>query len=256
MNRLQKLLNSKKQNILSIYFTAGYPKLDSTEEILYSLEKNGVDLVEIGIPFSDPLADGAVIQASSQQALQNGMNLELLLSQLEQIRPKTELPFVLMGYFNPIYQYGVEKLVKTCAESGVDALIIPDLPIDEYQEKYQAIFKKYGVSLIFLLTPQTNEKRLKLIDNLSTSFIYAVSSASTTGSKLDFDSNKINYFNKLKNAKLKHPFIIGFGISDNESFAKACEYANGAIIGSAFIKAINKSENLSEDVGAFIQKIR
>ncbi|MFB9057017.1 tryptophan synthase subunit alpha [Mariniflexile ostreae] len=235
MNRInQKLQESKK--LLSIYFTAGYPSLNDTASIIQDLEKNGVDMIEIGLPFSDPLADGPTIQASSTTALKNGMTSEVLFNQLKDIRSSVSIPLIIMGYFNPILQYGVEAFCKKCAEIGIDGLIIPDLPVDVYHEDYQAIFKKYGLINVFLITPQTPKERIEFIDSVSNGFIYMVSSASVTGSQSGFGEEQTTYFKRINDMKLKNPQIIGFGISNNETFTQATKYAKGAIIGSAFIK--------------------
>jgi tryptophan synthase alpha chain len=254
MNKLDQLFNTKQKDILSIYFTAGFPKLSNTNIILSELEKSGVDLVEIGIPFSDPVADGPVIQFSNSVSLENGMTLKILFDQLGKIHKKDQMPKILMGYLNPIYQLGIEEFCKRCHETGIDGVIIPDLPLVEYELKYKQIFQDYGIHFIFLVTPQTSIGRLKQIDALSTSFIYAVSTNSTTGGSADFAFQK-DYFQRLKD-HLKNPFLIGFGVKDLESFQSACKYAHGAIIGSAFIQAITKKGNLKENIQEFIQSIK
>lgn len=235
MNRIQQKLKENKK-ILSIYFTAGYPRLNDTKTILEELEKSKADMVEIGLPFSDPLADGPTIQESSMQALQNGMNTSLLFEQLKGIRENVSKPLIIMGYFNPILQYGVEKFCEKCAEIGIDGLIIPDLPIYEYQKFYQPTFEKFGLINIFLITPQTSEERIKMIDESSTGFIYMVSSSSVTGAKNNFGSTQEAYFKRIATMNLKNPKIVGFGISNSETFKQATLNAEGAIIGSAFIK--------------------
>lgn len=256
-NALNKLFENKKSDILSVYFTSGFPKLDSTIEIIYSLEKHGADLVEIGIPFSDPVADGPIIQKSSTVALKNGMTLEKLLTQLEGIRNNVKMPFLLMGYFNPVLQYGVEKFCKRCKDIGIDGVIIPDLPFDLYVKKYKHIFQNFNLHFIFLVTPQTSDERIKMIDKETTGFIYAVSTASTTGIKDDFSDENLEYFKRLKNLNLKNPFLIGFGISNYKTYSKACNYANGVIIGSAFIKALSENNSpIDEIVNNFITKIK
>lgn len=243
MNRInQKLQEDKK--LLSIYFTAGYPSLNDTVSIIQNLENSGVDMIEIGLPFSDPLADGPTIQTSSTQALKNGMTSEVLFNQLKDIRKTVKIPLIIMGYFNPMFQYGVEEFCKKCQEIGIDGLIIPDLPVDVYHEQYQAIFEKHGLINVFLITPQTSVKRINFIDSISNGFIYMVSSASVTGSQSGFGDEQTNYFLRIANMKLKNPQIIGFGISDNKTFTQATTYAKGAIIGSAFIK------HLSNDAGS------
>ncbi|MAL60744.1 MAG: tryptophan synthase subunit alpha [Flavobacteriaceae bacterium] len=253
MNRLQKTLQLDKK-LLSIYFTAGYPNLNDTVSIIQELEKNGVDFIEIGLPFSDPLADGPTIQASSTQALKNGMTTALLFDQLKDIRKTVQIPLIIMGYFNPILQYGVEKFCKRCQEIGIDALILPDLPLEEYKTLYKATFEKYNLSNIFLITPQTSTERIKVIDSNSSAFIYMVSSASTTGSQNGFSGKQTDYFKRIAKLKLKNPQIIGFGISNHETFQTAISNAKGAIIGSAFIKIIIK-EGIA-GISSFIKSIR
>lgn len=238
MNRIQEKLKTNKK-ILSIYFTAGYPKLDDTVEILQQLEKSGVDMVEIGLPFSDPLADGPTIQNSSHKALENGMTTDFLFKQLKDIRKTVSIPLILMGYFNPVLQFGVENFCKKCAEVGIDGMILPDLPLAEYEEHYAEIFKKHGLLNIFLITPQTSPERIQQIDEASEGFIYMVSSASVTGSSTGFGAEQEAYFKKISAMKIKNPQIVGFGISDSKTFQQAIEYTNGAIIGSAFIKIIS-----------------
>ncbi|RSK39144.1 tryptophan synthase subunit alpha [Mangrovimonas spongiae] len=253
MNRINKALQSDKK-LLSIYFTAGYPELKNTITILEHLEQSGVDLVEIGLPFSDPLADGPTIQASSTQALKNGMTTEVLFEQLENIRKTVSIPLIIMGYFNPILQYGVEAFCKQCQAIGIDGLIIPDLPIDVYQNEYQAIFERYGLINVFLITPQTSEKRIRYIDSVSNGFIYMVSSAATTGKTSGFGDMQMAYFNRISALQLNTPQIVGFGIKDNATFKQATTYAKGAIIGSAFIKHLN--EFGIEKIDTFIKTIR
>ena len=246
-NRIKRKLQEDKK-LLSIYFTAGYPSLNDTVQIIQDLEKNGVDMIEIGLPFSDPLADGPTIQESSTQALKNGMTTELLFNQLKDIRKSVSIPLIVMGYFNPMLQYGVEAFCKKCHEIGIDGLIMPDLPLDVYQSDYEAIFKKYGLLNIFLFTPQTSDQRIQQIDKASDGFIYMVSSASVTGSKSGFGKEQENYFERVAAMNLKNPQIVGFGIKDTETFNQATKTAKGAIIGSAFIKhltahGINKTAN-------------
>ena len=235
MNRIQKKLKEEKK-LLSIYFSAGYPALNDTVKIIKQLENSGVDMIEVGLPFSDPLADGPTIQESSTQALKNGMHTELLFEQLKDIRKCVSIPLVLMGYFNPMLQYGVEAFCQKCKDIGIDGFIIPDLPADVYHEEYKAIFEKYELLNIFLITPQTSDERIRYIDSISEGFIYMVSSASTTGGQSDFGTIQQNYFKRIANMQLKNPQIVGFGISNKETFLQATTYAKGAIIGSAFIK--------------------
>lgn len=257
LNRIEELFREKKKNILSIYFTAGFPCLEDTAIIIHELLKSGADMIEIGIPFSDPLADGPVIQHSSEVALKNGMSVEVLFRQLEKAALiKSQLPVLLMSYLNPILQFGIEKFASHAKECGIAGVIVPDLPLQEYISDYQPIFEKYGLLTIFLITPQTSEERIRLIDTHSKGFIYMVASAGTTGAKLGITADQENYFNRIKNMKLNNPLMIGFGISDRPTFTKACEYANGAIIGSAFIKSISKDNNLKSNINDFIKSIR
>ncbi|MCL4131910.1 UNVERIFIED_CONTAM: hypothetical protein GTU68_035621, partial [Idotea baltica] len=235
VNRINQKLNEDKK-LLSIYFTAGYPKLNDTTAIIQNLEENGVDMIEIGLPFSDPLADGPTIQASSTQALKNGITTEVLFNQLKDIRKTVSIPLIIMGYFNPILQYGVEAFCKKCEEIGIDGLIIPDLPIEVYNVDYKSIFEKHGLINVFLITPQTSKTRIQFIDSISDGFIYVVSSASVTGSSSGFGDSQMNYFKRIADMNLKNPQIIGFGINNNQTFIQATAYSKGAIIGSAFIK--------------------
>ena len=253
MNRIQKKL-AENSKILSIYFTAGYPQRNDTERIIVELAQNGVDLIEIGLPFSDPLADGPTIQASSTEALKNGMHTELIFQQLEGIRNRVDIPLIIMGYFNPVLQYGVEAFCSRCAEVGIDGLILPDLPLDVYLEEYQEIFERHGLLNIFLITPQTSEKRIRQIDDNSDGFIYMVSSASTTGAKSGFGEEQTEYFKRIADLKLRNPQIVGFGISNAHTFQQATTHANGAIIGSAFIKHL--TEKGVEGIPDFIKRIR
>ncbi|SFA87067.1 tryptophan synthase, alpha chain [Flavobacterium swingsii] len=252
MNRInQKLQEDKK--ILSIYFSAGYPNLNDTVQIIQDLEKSGVDMIEIGLPFSDPLADGPTIQESSTKALENGMTTKLLFEQLENIRQSVQIPLIIMGYFNPILQYGIEDFCKKCEEIGIDGLIIPDLPVDIYAENYKETFEKYGLINVFLITPQTSEERIRYIDSVSNGFIYMVSSASVTGSSTGFGDIQTNYFKRISEMNLKNSQIVGFGISNKETFSQATKFGKGAIIGSAFIK--NLTENGVSSIEKFVSKI-
>jgi len=256
MNRINTLFKEKKNNILSVYFTAGYPELNDTCKIIKTLEKEGVDLIEIGIPFSDPLADGPVIQQSGGKALDNGMTLRLLFEQLEEIRRSVNIPLILMGYLNPVLQYGIENFCKKASEIGVDGLILPNLPLADYQENHREIFEKYDLKNIFLVTPQTSNERIKLIDSISSGFIYLVSSASVTGSKSNVSAAQIEYFKRIEEMQLKNSKLIGFGISDKKTFKSACSHAEGAIIGSAFIKAISEKGDLETQIKNFVTQIR
>jgi len=251
MNRLQNLFETKK-NILSIYYTAGYPSLDDTIAIAEALEESGADLLEIGFPYSDPVADGPVIQASSKQALDNGMDLNLLFEQLRDLRSRVTIPVLLMGYVNPMLQFGVENFCKACAAVGVDGCIVPDLPMAEYEELYAQIFKENGLSNIFLITPHTSPERIQKIDGLSNGFIYLLSSSATTGQNLQVSDTTSAYFSRIADLKLKNPTMIGFGISSKETFDKACSYANGAIIGSAFVKSL-RADELKGSIKEFMQ---
>ncbi len=252
MNRINKRL-SEDGKILSIYFTAGYPKLDDTVQIIQELERSGVDLIEIGLPFSDPLADGPTIQQSSTIALHNGMTTEVLFEQLKNIRESVSIPLIIMGYFNPLLQYGVNKFCQKCKEIGIDGLIIPDLPVDVYHEEYQPIFEKYGLINVFLITPQTSDDRIRFIDSVSKGFIYMVSSASVTGTKEGFGKEQRDYFKRIAQMNLKNPQIVGFGISNSETFKEATSLAKGAIIGSAFIK--NLTEEGVHNIPGFVKTI-
>ena len=255
MNRINKLFEEKKNNILSIYFTAGYPNLNDTTDIIKTLDECGVDLIEIGMPFSDPIADGPVIQDSSNVAIDNGMNLNLLFDQLEDIRKITDIPIILMGYVNPVYQFGYDNFIKNILKCDLDGLILPDLPLDDYENKFKSVFDKENLSFISLITPNTSEDRIKKIDANSNGFVYMVSSSSTTGKKSSFDNKQIDYFQKIRSLSLKNPTVIGFGISDKESFTQACKYSNGAIIGSKFIQSLSKS-NIKESIRSFVYSIR
>lgn len=247
MNRIQNLFGRKKSDILSIYFTAGFPSLDSTIEIIDSLASKGVDMIEVGVPFSDPMADGPVIQNSSSVALRNGMTLELLLSQVEEARRKQpDIPMVLMGYLNPMMQYGISALFKRCKEAGIDGLIIPDLPFAEYMSEYKALCETYDLPMIMLITPETSDERIRLIDENCDGFIYMVSSASTTGTKDSFNEEQTSYFRHIDSLDLKHERLIGFGISNQSTFREACRYSSGAIVGSFFIKCLEASPDNPE----------
>jgi tryptophan synthase alpha chain len=254
MNRLQQLFERKKNNVLNVYCTAGYPKLESTLEVMESLQENGADLIELGMPYSDPLADGPVIQASSGVALANGMTIQHLFQQLKDVRKKISVPVILMGYMNPVLQFGFEKFCATAAEVGVDGLILPDLPEYEYEAEYKAIIKKYGLDFIFLVTPETSAERVKKLDALSSGFLYAVSSSSITGTDKNFATVK-TYLEKLKALDLKNPVLVGFGIKDKETFKDACQYSNGAIIGTAYIHALEQTTNVSLTTKEFLNSI-
>ena len=253
MNRIQKKLKEEKK-ILSVYFTAGFPRLDDTKKIISKLEKHNVDLIEVGIPFSDPLADGETIQKSSKKAIENGMTINTLFSQLKDLREKVKIPVILMGYLNPIIQFGIEKFCIKSKEIGIDGLIIPDLPVEIFVEEYKNLFKKNNLLNIFLITPQTSEERIKLIDKNSKGFIYMVSSSSITGSKKSLQDTSFKYFDKISKMNLNNPSIVGFGISNRETYQKVIEKSKGAIIGSAFINFIE--QNGIGDIGGFIKKFK
>ncbi|MGH2664343.1 tryptophan synthase subunit alpha [Flavobacterium sp.] len=252
MNRIHQKLQEEKK-LLSLYFTAGFPNLNDTVSIIEELQENGIDMIEIGLPFSDPLADGPTIQASSTKALANGMTTKLLFEQLKDIRKTVHIPLLIMGYFNPIMQFGIEAFCKKCAEIGIDGLIIPDLPPDIYEKECKAVFEQYHLKNVFLITPQTSNERILEIDSISSSFIYMVSSASVTGSQNGFGEDQQSYFERIAGMSLKNPQIVGFGIIDKDTFNQATRYAKGAIIGSAFIK--NLTENGSKGIKSFIKKL-
>lgn len=253
MNRIdQKFQENKK--LLSIYFSAGHPNLEDTVPILKNLQNAGVDMVEIGLPFSDPLADGPTIQESSTKALQNGMTTEKLFSQLDNIREQIDIPLILMGYFNPMMQYGIEKFCQRCEAIGIDGLIIPDLPVDVYHEEYKNLFEQHGLFNMFLITPQTPEDRIRYIDKVSNGFIYMVSSASVTGAKNTFGQTQIDYFDRIEKMNLNTPTVVGFGISNAATYQAATKHSKGAIIGSAFIQFLEK-EGIDQ-IEKFIASIR
>lgn len=256
MNRIDKVFENKAGEILNVYFTAGYPQLDDTTRVLKALEASGADLVEIGMPYSDPMADGPTIQQSNDVALANGISIAKLFEQLKGIRAEVKVPIILMGYLNPVMQYGLERFCQQCAEVGVDGLILPDLPMTEYLAEHQAMYQKYGLYNIFLITPQTSEERILEIDEHSHGFIYMVSSASITGAKGSISKEQEAYFDRINSMGLRNPRLIGFGISNRETFAKACESARGAIIGSAFINLIRESKDLEGDINQFIRAIK
>ncbi len=256
MNRIEQLFDKKKENILNIYFTAGFPNLEDTASIIINLDRAGADIIEIGMPYSDPMADGVTIQNSSQIALANGMTLELLFEQVEAARAHSEIPLVLMGYFNQVMQYGEQAFFEKCKAVGIDGLILPDLPVYEYQTLYKKSVEELDLGISFLMTPQTSEERILAIDQETRGFIYMVSSAAITGAKTGISANQMAYFNRINEMKLKNPRLIGFGISNHETFSTACQYANGAIIGSAFIKALGKSNgDLKETIESFVNGI-
>ena len=253
-SRINQLFQNKKENILSIYFTAGFPKLEDTVPTMECLQKNGVDMLEIGIPFSDPMADGVVIQNSGQQALKNGMSIRRLFSQLSDVRKKIEIPLVMMGYLNPIMQFGFEEFCIECKRVGIDGMIIPDLPMSDYLAEYKPIADKYGLEFIFLITPETSEERIREIDENTNGFIYMVSSAATTGTQSSFDA-QTGYFNRINSMNLKNPRLIGFGVSNKATLDMVCRYSSGAIVGSAFIKALNETTDIETAVKLVLKNL-
>lgn len=254
MSRIETLFSQKKERVLNVYCTAGYPELNSTLEVILTLEASGADLIELGMPYSDPLADGPVIQASSTKALQNGMSIAVLFEQLKSMRAKTQIPLILMGYMNPVIQYGFQQFCEEAAEVGVDGLILPDLPEYEYETMYGEIIKKAGLDFIFLITPETSSERIKKLDSLSSGFLYAVSSSATTGNEKDFDQ-VAKYLQRLKDMQLQNPVLVGFGIKDKTTFDTACRYANGAIIGSAYIKALEQPGDIQSLTQQFLNQV-
>ena len=256
MNRIHYLFNTKQDRVLSIYFTAGFPQLEDTLPVMEAIQAGGADIIEIGMPYSDPIADGPTIQDSNLIALANGMNMKKLFDQLKGFRAKVHLPVVLMGYLNPIIQFGMEEFCKKCKEVGIDGLIVPDLPMQQYLEEYKELLDKYGLVNTFLISPQTSEKRIREIDENTDGFIYMVSSHSITGAKADISEEQITYFERVKAMNLKNPRLIGFGISDAQTFSTASQYSNGAIIGSAFIKTVKNSQNLSKDIQDYLRSVK
>jgi tryptophan synthase alpha chain len=255
-NRIKDLFETKKNNILSVFYTAGFPTLESTGLIAETLEKSGADIIEIGIPYSDPIADGPTIQESNKVALDNGIKLSLILEHVKAIRKSVKIPIILMGYVNPVMQYGIEKFAKDASAAGVDGVILPDLPMDAYVDEYKKLFDSVNLSNTFLISPTTSEERIRKIDALTDGFIYAVSASSITGAKGAFAAEQLTYFKKLQGMKLKNPYLIGFGISDHDTFKQASTYGAGAIVGSAFINVLKDSKNIASDVAAFVTSIR
>ncbi len=263
MRKIEKLFNTKRNNILNVYCTAGYPALNSTITVIQALQKNGADIIEIGMPYSDPLADGPVIQQSNMQALENGMTIKILYDQLQDLRKNTSfggvgeaLPVILMGYMNPVLQYGIGKFCADAEAVGIDGIILPDLPIYEFETQYKQLFEKHHLDFIFLVTPETTEERIRKIDDISSGFIYAVSSSSTTGNTGNYPTEKQTaYFKKLQAMQLKNPVLVGFGIKDKESFIAASEYTNGAIIGSAYINALKNTGDIALTTKDFLNGI-
>lgn len=254
MTRIKELFQRKQQKVLNVYCTAGYPQLNSTLEVMKALQQNGADLIELGMPYSDPLADGPVIQASSNVALTNGMTIAILFEQLKEFRKEIRVPVILMGYMNPVMQYGFEKFCADAVKVGIDGLILPDLPEYEFETEYGAIIKKYGLDFIFLVTPETSEARIKKLDELSSGFLYAVSSSATTGSNTDALIVE-EYLKRLQSMHLKNKILVGFGIKDKTTFNAACAHANGAIIGTAFIKELGKITDIEKAAESFLSKV-
>jgi tryptophan synthase alpha chain len=254
MTRIEELFKRKQQKVLNMYCTAGFPKLDSTLEVMAALQNNGADLIELGMPYSDPLADGEVIQQSSAVALKNGMTISILFDQLKDMRSTITVPVILMGYMNPVIQYGFEQFCAKAAEVGIDGLILPDLPMYEFESEYGEIVKKYNLNFIFLVTPETKEERVRKIDELSSGFLYAVSANMTTGGNKNINDQQ-GYFKKLNDMKLKNPILVGFGIKDKETFEVASKYTNGAIIATAYIKALGNGKDLNAVTKEFLQPI-
>ncbi len=255
MNRIDQLFQNKKERVLSIYFTAGFPQLEDTLTIMQAIESAGADIIEVGVPYSDPIADGPTIQDSNQIALDNGMSLKKLFDQLKDMRQSVSLPVVLMGYLNPIIQYGMEAFCKKCKETGVDGLILPDLPMQQYLDEFKEVFDRYDLCNTFLISPQTSEKRIQEIDSHSNGFIYMVSAHSITGARTGISEEQVAYFKRVEAMNLQNPRLIGFGISDSDTFSTASKYGNGAIIGSAFIKKIKESQDLKSDIESYIQSV-
>jgi len=256
MSRISALFSKASEPILNVYTTAGFPHFEDTMTVLTALQTGGVDIIEIGMPYSDPVADGETIQQSNQAALEQGMSVAHLFTQLTEMRKTITVPVLLMGYINPVLQYGVEAFCAKCAAIGIDGLILPDLPMAEYEREYKAIFEAHGLFNIFLITPQTTDERIRHIDSISNGFIYMVSSASTTGAKTGISADQEVYFERIAAMNLQNPRLIGFGISDHASFAKASQHASGAIIGSAFVKMIATAKDLSAEIVDFVQSIK
>ncbi len=255
-NRIREKIKAADGRALNVYFTAGYPTIESIPILVKSLENAGVDLIELGMPYSDPLADGVTIQNSSRIALDNGLNLKILFDQIAEARKTATIPIIMMGYFNQLLQYGVEKFLKLASDNGVDGMIIPDLPMDIYEKDYQSLFEKYNLSISFLISPMTSEERIRQADRLSSAFIYVVSQSSITGKKGEISEVQKSYFNRIDSMGLESPRLIGFGIHDNKSFETACAYSHGAIVGSAFIRALANSTDIVDTTTSFIQKLK
>lgn len=255
-NKLDLLFERKPQGILNIYCTAGYPHLESTTEVIMALQTGGADIIEIGMPYSDPIADGPVIQQSNMQALANGISIEKLFQQLRSIKAAVQVPLVLMGYLNPVLQYGIHRFCEEAAACGISGVILPDCPVYEYEKFYKEVFEESGLHVIFLITPETSDARIRKADALSGGFLYAVSASSTTGTIADGEKQQA-YFERLGSMKINNPVLIGFGIKDKSSFRNACTYASGAIIGTAFIQALSQSDDdVRDTVHRFLESIQ
>lgn len=255
MNKLDATFASRKKHVLNMYCTAGYPQLESTEEVMLALQQHGADIIELGIPYSDPIADGTVIQQSNMTALANGISIKKIFAQLASLKDRMHVPVILMGYLNPVMQYGLDNFCRDAAAVGVSGIILPDLPLYEFESIYRPLFDKYNLSFIFLISPQTSSARIKKADKLSRGFLYAVSSSATTGNSADISAQE-SYFSRIQAMKLKNPVLIGFGIKDRNTFNTACKYAAGAIIGSAYIKALETSNNINQTTADFIREVR
>jgi tryptophan synthase alpha chain len=256
MNRIDQLFRRKTASILSLYFTAGHPVLENTLSLIKALDHAGVDMAEVGIPFSDPMADGPIIQRSSQVALKNGMSLKLLFEQLKEVRQETSMPILLMGYLNPVLQFGMERFCEHCMKTGIDGVILPDLPLEVFLDEYSQLFKQSELHKVFMVSPQTNPERVRLIESVSGGFLYLVSSSSTTGLKGKFAEEQIEYFERIRRMKLGKPTMIGFGIADHQTFKTACQYSHGAIIGSAFVKMLEEEGFSGTHVREFVNRVR
>lgn len=255
-NRIQKHFQNKPTGTLSIYFTAGYPTLEDTLPVIETLVAHGVDMIEIGIPFSDPMADGEVIQQSSQRAIENGISLSLIFKQLKNVRDKVDIPLIMMGYLNPIMKYGIENFCRDCADTGIDGVIIPDLPFADYLQDYKPVAERYGLRIIMLITPETSPERVKMIDDNTDGFIYMVSTAATTGTQQTFPAKTLEYFDRINQMNLRNPRLIGFGISNKSTFDAAQKAANGVIVGSGFINALDREKSLEKAVASLLQQLK
>jgi tryptophan synthase alpha chain len=255
MNRIDRLFRNKPREILSVYFTAGYPKIDDTQKIIETLDHEGVDMIEVGIPFSDPMVDGPVIQESNKVALENGMNLNRLFEQIYAIRKITDIPLLLMGYLNPVFHYGMEKFCRACNHAGIDGVILPDLPVEVYRQQYKNLFRENNLFNIFLVTPYTKTERLQTILSEARGFVYMVSSSATTG-KLKRISEHLNYVREIQEIRQDMPVMVGFGIDSHKKFRQVCNHASGGIIGSAFIRQLHANGSLEPRIGSFIRSIK